>query len=249
MLLDERPLVLDSGDGARICGVLSRAEARTGRAVIMAHGFTGSLDGFVYRAARDRFLAAGYDVCRFNFYSWEAGARALRDVTLAVQAADLRRVHAHLRPDYDRLYLAGHSYGGTTLLLSGIGDAAAFSQWDSLFVPASIWSRPVPLAVFEPVLGLYVTCDQFRAQVGVAMAEEGRALDRAVMERIAATVTVPTQFIVAGEGGYDDSQQDFSAAMGGPVERRVIPGADHIFTGGTCIDALCDATLAWFARY
>jgi pimeloyl-ACP methyl ester carboxylesterase len=248
-MLDERPFVLDTPDGAKIYGVLTRAEARSGRAVIMAHGFTGTLDGFVHRAARDRFLAAGYDVCRFDFYSWEAGARALRDVTLAVQAADLRQVHAHLRPDYERLYLAGHSYGGTTLLLSGIADAAAFCLWDSLFVPSAIWSEPAPLAAFEPVLGLYLTCDQFRAQVGPAMVEEGRALDRAAMERVAATVTVPTRVIVAADGGFTDVAQDFSGALGGPHDTVVIQGANHVFTSGTCIDGLCDATLDWFARY
>jgi|GEM_PF-1923891 len=247
-MLDERPFVLDAGDGAKIHGVLGRAEARTGRAVIMAHGFTGSPDGFIHRGTRDRFLVAGYDVCRFSFYSWEPGARALRDVTLAVQAADLRAVHALLRPDYDRLYLAGHSYGGTTLLLSGIGDAAAFCLWDSLFVPAAIWSEPAPLAAFEPALGLYVTCDQFRAQVGPAMVEEGRALDRAAMERIAATVTVPTRFVVAGEGGFRDPAWDFSGALAGPHDRIVVPDANHVFTNGTCIDGLCDATLDWFAR-
>ena len=245
MLADEWTADWPADGGKRIYGLMSRSAAGDGsRLVLMAHGFTGHPDEFLFRHARDRFLAAGYDVCRLAFYWWPADARRLDDTTLALQADDLRRAFDALAAGM-RVFVIGHSYGGTTAMLANL-PAAAQSLWDCLFVPARLW--PDRLAMdFAPALGKYITRDGARMLVNPAMRDEalGYGLDN--MRRLAAALRSPTQMVAAAAGGHTDPAQDWSDALPPGSARLVVPHANHTFTSGTTIDDLCRATLDWFS--
>ena len=246
MLTDEWTGDWPGKDGKRIYGLMSRSAVGDGsRLVLMAHGFTGHPDEFLMRFSRDRFLGAGYDVCRLAFYSWEPQARRLDNTTLALQADDLTRVFYALSEGM-QVYLVGHSYGGTTVLLANL-PALAQSLWDCLFVPSRLWPHRLAMS-FEPALGKYVTEDGRRMLVNPAMRDEGMGYDPGEMRRLAAAQRTPTQVIVAEAGGYADPDQDWSDALPpGRSSRVAIAGANHTFTNGVVIDALCRATLEWFA--
>lgn len=247
MLSDETRIAVPSGDGKTVYGILSRAEPASERVVLAAHGLAGQPDDFALRFARDRFLAAGFDVCRPAFYSWQRDARALRDTTLAVHARDLTAVYDRLAESYADIFLVGHSYGGIALVLAGLPGARAASLWDCLFSPARLWADIIACEPAADPASLEIR-DPLRVQVGRAMREEGMALSVAAMRRAAAAIRVPVQIIVAGQGAHTDPAQDYADSFAGPVDRMTLPEADHLFVRGTCVERLCEETLRWFGR-
>lgn len=247
MLVKEERIAVPAGDGKTIYAVLSRSPPAAGRAILAVHGLAGQPDDFLLRWSRDPFLAAGFDVCRPALYSWEHDARDLRDATLAQHVADLRAVFAYLARDYPDVFLVGHSYGGIALVLARLNAARAMSLWDCLFAPERLWSD---LIACEPAAGpdYLELCDPLRVQVGRAMREEGAGLTTAAMQTAAARISLPVQLVVAGRGRHTKPEQDYAVSFPGPVDRVLLPEADHLFARGTVVNDLTDATLRWFAR-
>jgi pimeloyl-ACP methyl ester carboxylesterase len=247
MLAEEWTADWPGAGGKRIYAVMSRSAAGDGsRVILTGHGFGGYPDEFLMRFARDRFLAAGYDVCRLAFYSWEPDARRLDETTLALQADDLARAFHALAAGM-RVYLIGHSYGGTTALAANL-PAAALSLWDCVFVPATLWPERLAMT-WEPAIGKYITSDGRRMLVNPDMREEALGYGLDDMRRLAASLSVPTQIVVAEHGGHTDPAQDWTDEVPDPKDRVLIPGANHTFGNSTVIEDLCAATLAWFDRF
>jgi hypothetical protein len=246
VLADEWTADWPGAEDKRIYGLMSRSAVGDGsRLILAAHGFSGYPDEFLMRFSRDRFLAAGYDVCRLAFYSWEPDARRLDETTLALQADDLRRAFEALSAGM-RVFVIGHSYGGMTALLANL-PAAAQSLWDCVFVPERLWPERLAMT-WEPTIGKYVTTDGRRMLVNPAMREEGLGYGLDDMRRLAAELRAPTQIVVAEAGGHTDPAQDWSGSVPEPRDRVVVPAANHVFSNGTTVEELCRATLAWFDR-
>lgn len=246
MPIEETRISVPAENGKAIYSVLSRQTADRRRIVLAAHGLAGQPDDFALRFARDRFLAAGFDVCRPAFYSWEADARLLRETTLAQSARDLAAVFRHLQRSYPQIYVVGHSYGGLAVILAALNEARAASLWDCLFSPARLWGQVIRC---EPVGGTphhLALCDPLRVQIGRAMRDEGLTLTTDVLRRAASTVTYPVQLVVAGQGGLDDPSDDYAGAFSGPTQRVDLPDANHLLTGGVCIETVCQAAVGWF---
>jgi pimeloyl-ACP methyl ester carboxylesterase len=234
------PFTLTAADGCTIYGYLSKAEKPDSKLVVISHGLTGSPDELLHVHAASALNKAGYDVVRFYFYCRKDNARALKDCTLETHAADLSAVVAHFSGGYDGLYLAGHSYGGITMLVAAI-PARAYCFWDSTYVP-TWWRDAVPFEDgVKPRWGGDWT-------IGHAMVDEAKLIDAAAVDRMAGAITAPAQVVLAGAETSLPKREKLFESIRSEKEMVVIDGADHVFSGGKAHELAAHA-VRWFGKY
>lgn len=216
------------------------------KAVILSHGLTGNPFEYIHMQARDYFTERGYDVFRFAYY-WDGDAyRALPECTLETHGKDLNALIAHVKPDYEAVYVCGHSYGGLTMLFAQ-PDVNAVSFWDSSFTPYSdFWKSDAKYCAPLDCYMLEWGCNYL---IGKNMVEEAKALTAEKAEALAAQFTTPAQVVLAGDNAENSVRDHLHQALCGEKELQDIAGADHCFTKGDTVQALLAATHKWFERF
>lgn len=221
------------------------AGVRSESLVILAHGLTGRpLEFLQVMAARD-FTASGYDVVRIAFYDGNIGARTLRESTLDLHARDLNTVVEHFRPMYKSIFIAGHSYGGFSLLFANPAVNAA-SFWDATWTPG--WHRDVS---YIPEIDCYASNNGMECLIGRAMYEEAQHYVAHPPVENAANFRSPAQVILAqdNEKPGRDRHMLFDALGMKDKELIRVEGADHQFTRGNTVESLIQSTKSWFERH
>lgn len=244
-MMHEKAIFLDAADGKQIFCIVNHAGVTpSDRVVVLSHGLTGGPNEYMHQAARDFFMARGYDVLRFAYYWIEDECRKLEETTLAVHAQDLQTVLAYVRQDYAEIFVCGHSYGGLTLLFAN-PDVAALSFWDSAYRPGWVTSSVV-------IDGkTYVRFGGKHTLIGPAMAAEVERLlsSPGELTALAQAVTAPSQIIVAGDGDKQDTLNDLLAALTCEKEMHVVADADHSFYHRATVQDLLAHTHDWFSRH
>lgn len=245
-VITEERFSIATPDGKRIYGVVNRAQDPAGKLLVIAHGVTGFPGEWLHKSAALWFSARGYDVIRFAFYSGEPDARKLTDCTLETHAQDLNLVIAEKRKGYEKLFVAGHSYGGMTALIANPDvDAATF--WDStLYSYKEFWERETR---YDERSGLYFFDYGFAVPVSPAMVEEGSACDFDKVAALAGRMKAPVQILGAGDGIREDGQRRVYACFREPKDFAIIPGSGHEFTEGGTVFELLEKTYGWFERF
>jgi len=214
--------------------------------VVLAHGLCGHADEYIHQMSRHFFNEKGYDVVRFNFYSDEDGARALEECVLADHVSDLNTVLKHFEKEYNNIYLAGHSYGGLTLLFTNPQNVKAVSFWDSTFVPIDeFWENEVqPI----PNINCYaVKWGGMTQLIGKKMHEEvTQDLTSQKAHEMVAAFNAPTQIVSAGADFLSKFHGDIYALFTVKKEHVVIDGADHCFYARDSVFDLLENTHKWF---
>ncbi len=86
---------------------------------IIVHGLPGNMDEDFYYSATRWFEKHGFSTFRFNLYDYRKGARQLMDCTLKTHGADLDIAVRYFRKHgVKKIFVAGHSFGGLTILCS-----------------------------------------------------------------------------------------------------------------------------------
>jgi hypothetical protein len=153
----------------------------------------------------------------------------------------LNQLVESLRFKYRRLFCAGPSYGGLTLLIAN-PDIDAASFWDSSFTPgASLWNKEL---VTHPD-GTHTIGWGMSIQVGEAMVREGKALD-AKAEELAAVFRAPAQVALAGIGAENLIPTHLYDSLKGKKELIRVAGASHCFYESDTARQLAVHTQRWF---
>ncbi|MBU6236063.1 MAG: hypothetical protein KGQ41_09475 [Alphaproteobacteria bacterium] len=237
----ERVYPLTAPDGARIT-VIRSANAGTGsrKAAILCHGLTGNPAEHIHQTARDALLAAGYDVIRFAFYDDMPNARNIRDCKLLHHVMDFHAVLDSLN-GYDKICVAGHSYGGLAILYAQ-PNVTAISFWDPAFVPS--WHK---VAKHVPELDCYsVNWNGYTRLLGRPIYEEACGITEAITAPLAAAIIAPSQVILSAD---DHGRERLYDALTVPKEMHRVEGADHSFVRGDTAKVLARHTVAWFERF
>lgn len=122
-------------DGVPVYYTLNKAKSdNSNKLIIIGHGLTGNRFEYIHQIAAPLMNDAGYDVIRIAFYADPKDAQKLDDCTVQTHADDLNDLLAQVSKDYNKVYYAGHSYGGLTALLAN-PDVHATAFWDSTYVP------------------------------------------------------------------------------------------------------------------
>lgn len=224
---------------------MSHSPAR--KIVLTAHGITGNPKEFIHQMARNYFLERGYDVCRMAFYWGENDARKLQECDLNIHAADMNQVIQTLKNDYDEIYVAGHSYGGTTLLYA-CPEVNALAFWD----PAALPSWPNKLMSFPDCQVQVYPSNGVMKIIGQKMIEEAKSFTSDFIIGNIKDIRSPSVVLLA-EAEYINNKETNRKMIYDYLvcekELHFIPEADHCFTYKMTITELLEKTYNWFERF
>ncbi len=217
--------------------------------IVFVHGLPGGYrEGFYMDAAR-WFAKRGYAWFGFSLYGYQHNARQLMDCTLATHAADLDAVVRHFRAQgVRRVFAAGHSYGGPTILLSQEQDVDAAALWDpSHNISFTKKNYGCPPGKFIKEVNGYLTHWGENVIIGKAMAEEA---DRLTWHELPKRFHKPLKMIVAGKGVLVPAAKRSMRHAHEPQALDIIKGATHYFDDTEGMqEKVFASTKAWFDTY
>lgn len=241
----EKDFSIPATDGAIINGRINCAgDKPAAKLVVLSHGLTGHINEYIHLMARDYFNQRGYDVVRFSYYSSGEKARNLKDCTLKIHASDLNAVIEHFSFSYKKVFVAGHSYGGLTILFAN-PDVTSVSFWDSSFVP-TFWKAE---GAYIPELDCYKIGWGCSNLVGKAMVEEASSLREEDSIQMAQSLNAPGQVLLAGENNENTKRTLLFESLKEPKNFYDVPHADHCFNKGKTVYDLLEKTHTWFERF
>lgn len=239
-------------DGAELAYLFAQSkgphDTSKGKSVfISVHGLTGHPDEEVHREATTLFCQAGIDVVKPYLYGDADKQRKLVDNSLQQNADDICAFVAHFSKAYERVFVAGHSYGGLGLMMANDPRITAAAFWDSSFVPYQAFWKDMAMPI-EGAQGLYtITFGGVAHVVHQNMIEEARIVDQKA-DQYAQDFKAPALVVLAGDSCENPVRTQIYDALPSKLHKKLvdIKGADHCFWRGDTSQTLAKETLEWF---
>lgn len=217
--------------------------------VIIVHGLPGSSDDHLHVLAANYLSRHGFSTFRVNLYNWQKGARKLLDCTLQIHSQDINKIVSYFkRRGVKKIFAAGHSYGGPSLLLTNSGNFKAVSLWDPSY-KSTFTRRSYGLAggKFIKEAKGYLMNWGIALIIGEKMAREADALD---WDNLAKNFHSPLQIITAGKGILKKGNHHYYLTANKPREQKIISGATHRFNDSKNMEIRVFAQSArWFNKF
>lgn len=239
----EKEIKIKTSDGFQIYGTLSTPRKKTDKLVIFVHGFTGHRNAHIFFNGAKYMNAKGAAAFRFDLYNAEKGARHFKDTKISQHGDDITTVVSYFRKKYKKIYVVGHSYGGTSLLFADTSKVNALVFWDASWIDPKEEKKDFR---YNSALDRYVWDWRVEYLVGKAYVEELR--DFPDCGELVAKITAPKLFITAGKQRILKGKKYMAAAS--QFKKHVnISGADHNFNSFKAEDRLLEETWKWIKRY
>ena len=152
----ESDLVINLPDGKKIHGILRGSLTDNSPVLVMMHGRPGSGNELLQYLGAHYLYEKGITTLRLSMYDFGSDYRNLLDCILDTHIADFDTVVRYLREsNVEKVFAAGHSYGGLTILGSKAKLDGAI-LWDPTHGLA--WHDPVfdspdyPEKIFENIV-------------------------------------------------------------------------------------------------
>jgi pimeloyl-ACP methyl ester carboxylesterase len=217
--------------------------------VIIVHGLPCSIMEGLYIDACRYFQKSGFATYRFNLYDWRDNSRQLIDSTLQTHASDLDAVVGYFRKQgVKKIYIAGHSFGGPTILLSRDQDFNAVALWDPSY-DISFAKKKYGSAGGKYIKALNGYFMKWGANtiIGKKMADE---VDRLKWDELTKNFYSPLKIISAENGILMSGAKKYFKNANQPKELYVVKGASHYFDETDKIQKeLFSVTKDWFKRF
>lgn len=247
MISMEKDLKIKLGDGLSAYGRLFGSLDKP--LLIIIHGLgCNHRDGF-YMAAARWFAKKDYAAFSFNLYGWQKDARQLIDCTLATHANDLDFVVRYFRKKgVKKVVVAGHSFGGPTILQSKNQDFEAVSLWDPSYdISFAKKKYGFPGGKFVKVIDGYLMNWGINPVIGKAMAKE---IDALKWDNLSKNFNVPLQIIAAEKGVLVKGAKHYIKTANEPKNLEIIKGATHYFDDDeTMQEQVFASSKKWFDRH
>lgn len=237
----ETPLTLKTPDGKEIFGTLNKGRIPTDKLLVFVHGLGAHANGHVFYNAARYFPTQGIDTCRFDLYPGGATGRFLRECTVETHVSDLNLVLGQLRPQYERVFLAGYSMGGMVVQLA---DEKLF---DALILIASA-AREVldDTPIITPYGQEYVA--NFGVQYLLSKEMFASMKDLPSISEAAQKISKPLLVVCGGNDTFMSYSRQYHDMASSSIKRfKVIPGTGHNFNEGNTAQDLY-AEIADFAK-
>lgn len=212
--------------------------------IIFVHGFTGHKEEHIFYNGARFFEKQGISSFRFNLYSWQDDARIMENCTLSLHGLDLDVVIDYFRKRaVKKIFVAGHSFGGLTILLSQKQDFNAVILWDTSVDPAN-----VAKSNYVKELDSYYNHfnSAFGFTIGNAMIKENTELKPLTFIR---KLQKPVKVIVAGSGELIDGGKKYFQLANKPKDFSIIQNATHCFDEDGTEEKLFEETLKWIKKF
>ncbi len=195
---------------------------------IVIHGLPGNGDEYFYHKATDWCSGKGYATFRPNLYDWHKDSRQLIDSTLATHASDIDSMVRHFRKEgFKKIFIAGHSYGGPSILLSRDQDFNAVMLWDPSYKSSFTKERyGFPGGTYISQVKGYFMKWGVGVVIGKKMAEEADSLD---WDTLPKNFRAPLRIISAGSGILVPGAEKYISVANKPNSLQIIPEATHYF--------------------
>lgn len=239
----EKPAVISTHDGKKIYGILRGSLDKP--LLVFIHGFTGDMNQHLFFNGARFFEKKGISAFRFNLYSWREGARKLNDSPLSLLGKDLDTVISYFREKgVKKIFVAGHSFGGVTVLLSQKQDFDAAILWDSS------GDKDVHLkAKYVKAIDKYLLQEGWAEDftIGKEMYEENNK--KLAPTKLIAKIKAPIKIIIAGAGEMIEDGNELFYAANEPKDKATIEGATHNFDEDGTEEKLFEETYKWIKRF
>ncbi len=244
-MIMESSWTINLEDNTIIYGTKNSANKFADSAIFIVHGLTGHMNEYAIKRAADYFHSS-YDVYRFNLYDGEEGARQLINCSIKTHADDLNTVLSEFSGLYKKIFLIGHSYGGTTIMCANPSNITAVSLWDPSFNLNRIQKDFVQIPFVNN--DYYVLNWGNSYLIGKDMYDEAGKLDENACINLAKDFLSPVQVIHAGDGLYVNDEISYHSFGNKNNIRDIVPDSVHCFYEKNTCDVLLDKTEKWFIK-
>lgn len=196
--------------------------------LIVVHGLSGSMDEDLYLNATRWFSKHGYTTFRFNLYGAEKDTRQLTESTLKTHASDIDAVVRYFRiKKFQNIFLAGHSYGGPSILLSREQKFNGAVLWDPSYkVSFTKTQKGTPTVKYLKEVKGYLMNWGVNFIIGRAMADEANTIR---WDDLTKNFHVPLKIISAGKDSLVNGAKHYFKTANNPKNLTIIKNATHYF--------------------
>ncbi len=215
---------------------------------IIVHGLPGNMDEEFYRSAVQWFKKHGFSTFRFNLYSYQKDARQLMDCSLKTHSDDLDAVIRYFRKrGVKKIFVAGHSFGGLTILRSNDQDFDGAALWDPSYkISFTKTKYDLPGGKYLKEINGYLMRWGMNVIIGEAMAKE---IDSLQWDSIAKNSKVPFKLIIAEKGMLNSAKKYLNGAKA-KTDLLIVKGATHYFNDQEGMQKIVfEASEKWFRRF
>lgn len=235
------------GAGAKLEGVLHRAEGTPKGAVLLAHCFSCGKDLHTTTRLANALASAGYAAFRFDFTGLGESEGAFERTSVSSNVSDLTRAAvALIERGFGPCALVGHSLGGAAALLA----ARRLKTIDAVATIAA----PSTVAHVEHLFTDQIATIRSEGKAEVSVGGDPFCLGEGFLDDLAshdvldavAELTVPYLAIVGTADIVVDPSAGRALAAAAPDGRVVeIEGADHLFSKRAHADQAAAALIAF----
>lgn len=248
----EKDVKIKTNDGKYIYGILRLSKNKTRLderpLVVFVHGLTGHKNEHHFFNGARFFEKRGWQTFRFDLYGDEKHSRHLQNCTLEAHAKDLDTVIDYFKSKgVGKIFVAGHSYGGLTILMSKKRKYDAIALWDSSYKPFGFLKNAKRIK--EKGYAGYIEDWGIQFVLGEEMVKEAKKMSGKYCEDLIKSINAPVKIIVAGKGGLIKGGQKYFKAANAPKEFAVIKNSTHCFDEDGAEEKLFRETGNWFSRF
>lgn len=215
---------------------------------IIVHGLPGNMDEEFYYSATRWFRKREFSTFRFNLYGYQKDARQLMNCSLKTHSDDLDVVIQYFRKrSVKKIFIAGHSFGGLTILNSQKQNFDGVALWDPSYKISFIKTKyGIPGGEYIKEINGYLMKWGVNVIIGKEMAEE---IDLLQWNSITKKFKAPFNIIIAEKGALKGAKKYLNDVKT-KTDLKIIKGATHYFNDQEKMQEIVFKTSEkWFRRF
>ncbi len=237
----EKIIKIKTSDKKIIEGILGIAKDDNIKLVIFVHGFTGQPNEHIFFNGSKFITTKGFDTFRFSLYAGNSkNTRHFNETSITKHGEDINTIIKFFKKKYKKIFLVGHSYGGTSLMFTDQSKIDGYVFWDASFI---IKKSPLGDMVFNENIDKYITDFGIEILVGKKFVEELNNFPDC--GDLIKKIQKPVLFITAGKNGNLNPGMKYFKNANNPKKIINIKNADHNFNSWKDEEELLKQTYLW----
>lgn len=240
----EKEIEVKTLDKKLIYGTLGKAKDKSDKLVIFVHGFTGNQNEHIFFNGSKFLAEKGFDTFRFNLYGWQKGARHFKDAKISLHGKDITTIVKHFRNKYKKVFVVGHSYGGTSLLFTNSSIIDGFVFWDASYIDLKDSKEDLG---YDKKSGKYIYDFGIEYFVGKGFIDELKNFPDC--GELIKKIFKPVLFVISGRKGNAKAGKKYFALANEQKKLVNIKHADHCFDNWKDEEELLEKTYTWLSQF